>query len=151
MPAAYAASRTSHVRARNAATERSLPKSPSRFVVMYAGRPSAARPRPMRLTTGPSRPSVAPSGEVPGGADRRSGLRMGDIVIPKDLHDKLSATPHAHLVEHRLEMVLHGVGGDSRAEGDVYGGHALAHEPGDRAFLSGKPICQHDDRGNLRR
>ena len=59
MPAAYAASSVSWQRRSSSATLRSNPKSRCRPRLMYAGRPSAARPRPMRLTVSVVEPSRA--------------------------------------------------------------------------------------------
>jgi hypothetical protein len=37
---------------------------------------------------------------------------MWHIVIAEDLDDKFPAAPDTHLVEDRLQMILHGVRGD---------------------------------------
>ena len=77
MPTACAASRSSSLRSRSCSTLRSEPRSLARPSVMYAGRPTAARPSPIGATVRP----VNPNGRVSTGP---AYARQGGFGGPKD-------------------------------------------------------------------
>src|SRR3984957_15664885 len=78
-----------------------------------------------------------------------NGVRQ--VVALEDRGDELAAAVHARPVEHRLQVILHGVGGQVQPARYLAGRQALADQRGYRLLTISQAIGGHDQRRDLSR
>ena len=68
------------------------------------------------------------------------------IVGEEHLPDEVPSTANARLLEHALQVLLHGVGGDAQVIGDLRSGVAAKDQTGDVLLALGQLVGGHEQR-----
>src|SRR6476646_6073008 len=82
---------------------------------------------------------------VPGRSSRSGSLQPRPVVLEEEPGDELAPALHVDLLEDRLEVVLHRVGGEVKPRRDRVGRQPLGHQLRDPALAVGETVGVGDE------